>query len=303
MLTIYTRSNNPITKEFLKSCLKKILGKYSGPDAVLDSLKRGLNELNIPFVVNPFKNKNVNIHVLAGAKALREAINKKRNNQILIAGPNILTVPTKHNNIISDPKIDIILTPSKWVTDYYIRLLPALKNKIYSWPSGVKIPNSMTTKNGKVLVIKKDIPFSIFENIIKTLNKMSVSYEVLVYGKFLHEDYLKKLETAPYLIYLQSSESQGLALQEAWSYNVPTLVFQNTKWTYEDQTWQDPKIAAPYLVDELGYFFNLENLEERLRKIESFQGNPQKYCLENLSDKKSAELLLNIINDYREKNN
>lgn len=301
MISIYTRTNNPFTKEFWKWNIKKITKKYSGPDAVLDSLARGLQEQNIPFEINPLKPKYDTIHVVSGVKALEDRIKSKKDNQILIAGPTIALSPTEHDSLLCNEKIDIILTPSNWVKDFYLSLVNTLEDKIYNWPSGVHIPKTKTSSQGPILVYKKDIAEDIFEDVIQKLEKNNLSYEVISYGNFSHQDYISKLQKTPLLIYLQKTESQGLALQEAWAHNVPTLVFQGTEWRHQNYSWNDPKISAPYLTDETGLFFNLNNFEEKLEQVKNSDISPQEYCKGNLSDSQSVSLLFDIINRH-EKN-
>jgi hypothetical protein len=302
MISIYTRTNNPLKKEFWKWVAKKILRRYSGPDAVLDSLIRGLKELHIPFEINPRIPTYKIIHVLSGVEVLKEQITQKKTGQIIIAGPTLITTPFDHNKCINDPNIDIILTPSQWVSDFYVSLIPELKNKIYSWPAGVKIPTIKTDKSGKVILFKKNISHIVLEHVENMLNEQSIPYELLEYGNFTHDQYITKLEKAPYMIYLQTSESQGIALQEAWSYNVPTLVFQNTHWNFEKYSWSDPSISAPYLHRETGFFFTLSNLREKLQEIIQSDLQPKDYCKEHLSDKRSIEILFDILTKHNEKN-
>lgn len=298
MLTIYTHTNNPLKKEFWKHIAKKALRKYSGPDAVLDSMKRGLTELHIPFEINPLlKPKNKNIHVLSGLEILKERISKKTKDQTLIVGPTIVVEPREENNILLNKEIDIILTPSDWVTDFYISISPELRDNIFSWPAGVKIPNEITSKQ-EVVIFKKDIDRSIFENIKKILDKKNIKYKIFEYGKFKKSEYIEKLKKTSYLVYLQKSESQGIALQEAWSYNVPTLVYKNTEFNYGTYSWSDAKIAAPYLTPESGLFFTLDSFDDIISKLDNLKFEPKKYCQENLSDKKSSQILLNIIQKH-----
>lgn len=302
MISIYTHTNNPLKKEFWKWVIKKILRKYSGPDAVLDSLVRGLNELKIPFEVNPGEPKYKIIHILSGTEILKKQIEHKCAGQTLIVGPTVVVAPTDYGSIILDKNIDIILTPSKWVSDFYLSISPSIINKTYSWPAGVSIPEIESTRDGKVIIFKKNVLPYIFKNVQNILDAKSIPYEVLEYGQFSHKEYLNKLKNTPYLIYLQQSESQGLALQEAWSYNVPTLVYKSTNWTMGKYSWTDPLIAAPYLSPECGLFFTTTDFEDIILNLDNKTFEPKKYCRLNLSDKSSAKQLLNIIEIYNEKN-
>ncbi|MBC7766810.1 hypothetical protein H7Y21_02350 [Arenimonas sp.] len=300
MISIYTRTNNILKKEFWKYSIKKMTGKYSGPDAVLDSLVSGLTELHIPFEINPFKPTYKNIHVLSGIQALQDRIKNKLDSQTLIAGPTLVITPADENKIILNKKIDIILTPSDWVKNFYVSIIPEIKNRTYSWPAGVTIPEEIST-NKEILILKKNIDAEIFTKVKEILTGKNISFKTLEYGAFKKSEYMELLKSTSYLIYLQKTESQGIALQEAWSYNVPTLVYQNTEFKHESYSWKDDKIAAPYLSNESGLFFTLDTFDGIISRLESLHFKPKEYCQENLSNKKSTEKLLYII-QHHEKN-
>ena len=298
MITIYTRTNKIYTKEFLKWFGKKIVGKYTGPDAVLDSLVRGLTTLGISFEVNPFRPKYTIVHVISGITVLQEMITLKQKGLIntLLAGPTLVTTPYDHNNLIQNQHIDLLLFPSNWTKDFYVSLVPALEQKIQIWPAGVNIPTQISSKE-KVLVFKKNIPEDIFDKVIKILDNRKIDYDILYYGRYHKKEYYEKLSHASLLIYLQMTESQGLAIQEAWSFDIPTLVWQNKKWQDHSYEWSDPKISAPYLTDESGIFFSLKTLDALLDAIQQYKYHfsPRAYCIEKLSDYASAQKYLEII--------
>ncbi len=295
MISIYTHSHNPLTKEFWKWLIKKILRKYSGPDAVLDSLVRGLIQKNIPFEINPLKPKYNVLHVVSGIEILQRVLKHKKEGQCVIAGPAITTTPLEKGRILTSNSIDAVLVPSKWVKEFYIALSPDLSMRTHVWPAGVQMPTTKTNKTGPIIIYKKDIADHVYKKIIRTLQHRKFQFKVLTYGDFSHKEYIENLHTAPFLIYLQTSESQGIALQEAWSYDVPTLVYKNTSWSYLDYTWHDAAISAPYLADDTGFFFTLEDFLEKLMRIESSIMYPKEYCAKNLSDQRSVEILFDII--------
>ncbi len=303
MISIYTHSNNPLKKEFWKYMAKKAIGKYSGPDAVLDSLKRGLTELAIPFQINPHIRKYNTVHVLAGVSALEEMIIKKQKGEIknLIAGPNLVVIPSDKNNIICNPSIDAILIPSEWTKQFYETEAPAIKNRTSLWPAGTKIPaQTETKKTNDCLIFKKDVPPELYDSVIKELNSKKISHTTIQYGTYKSEDYFNALNGSKYMIYLQKVESQGLALQEAWARDIPTLVWNPGSFTYPNGRTMYGKISAPYLTEENGLFFKdaqefPEKLNMFLQNIKSFK--PREYCIQNLSDKVSAEIYIQIISN------
>ncbi|MES2986078.1 MAG: hypothetical protein V4686_03045 [Patescibacteria group bacterium] len=302
MISIYTHTNNPLKPEFWRFALRKISGKYSGPDAVLDSLTKGLEEIHVPFEINPLKPKYNIIHVLSGVEALRERIHKKAEDQTLIAGPTLVTTPDEFDGILSHGKIDLILTPSDWVTDFYGSMLPTLTYKILSWPAGVEIPKNTHPDRTEVLVFKKNIEEEVYTKVVTHLEEKQITYKVLEYGKFSHQEYTDLLRKTTFVIYLQKTESQGIALQEAWAHNVPTLVYRSLVWKYKDYVWENEHISAPYLTPQSGLFFTLETLEESITQMSTQQFEPRAYCEEHLSNKKSAEKLIKIIKQHAEKN-
>lgn len=301
MITIYTHTQNPLKKEFWKRIAKKAIRKYSGPDAVLDSLRRGLKELNIPFQINPIVRKYDTVHVLAGISILQEMINKKEKGKIkkLIAGPNLVITPHDYKNIICNTSIDAILIPSEWTKEFYKTEAPEIKNKIHLWPAGIKIPNlEKVQKINDCLIFKKDVPTELYNSIIEQLKSKNIKYNVIEYGKYTLNNYFRALNQSKYMIYLQKVESQGLALQEAWARDIPTLVWNPGSFTYPNGYTIYGKVSAPYLDDTNGLFFKdiqefPEKLDMFLKNIDSFA--PRKYCVENLSDKVSAEIYINII--------
>lgn len=299
MISIYTRTNNILKKEFWKWFIKKkIFRKYSGPDAVVESLVLGLNELGIPFEMNPLKPKYDIVHVLSGIEILKEMITSRERGTIktLIAGPSLVVTPYESNNIIQNKNIDVFLLPSKWTRDFYVSLVPELDSKIKIWPAGVTIPSEVSSKQN-VLVYKKDISDEIFDKIIKTLDGKKVKYNVIKYGEHNKRQYQDELRKTSLLIYLQTTESQGIALQEAWSFDIPTMVLRNHTWADGTYSWSDDKISAPYLNDYNGLFFTLENFDQEFTKImnNDYKFTPRQYCINNLSNSATTKIYIDII--------
>ena len=121
----------------------------------------------------------------------------QKEDQTIIAGPNLVITPNDHNSLILNNKINLVITPSKWVADFYLTLAPELKSKIKEWPASVKIPKIETDRSGKVLLYKKDISNEIYSKVKDILDKLKINYEVLEYEKFSHKEYLNKLKNTP----------------------------------------------------------------------------------------------------------
>lgn len=292
MLAIYTHSTSKFSKEFWKWTTRRLMGKYTGPNAVEDSLLRGLKELNIPFVRNQYPHEADTALVLSGVRALKEAIASKKSGIIkkLIAGPNIMTHPLEFGGLISDDAVDIMLVPSKWVEDFWVAQVSELKSKIRVWPSGVK-DSPASSRTGQPIIYNKlgDEYF-----LTHLQRNILVPTRLFTYGAFSRNEYLAALTDAPFMVYLSKSESQGLALQEAWAHDVPTLVNKSTHWESIGLSWDSPQINCPYLKPEMGAVFeNPEELPAMIERISSL--HPKQYCSEHLSDRVSAQILLNFL--------
>jgi hypothetical protein len=265
----------------------------------------------VPHRFNPFFLKKLGaddlVHVINGAKTLEWALHLKSAGKIstLIAGPAISVVPEDHDSILRNPLIDKIVFPGQWTKDFFSSIDPYYKTKIEVWPAGVCAGvNISNRKNGRGIVYFKFAPTEIRETIMRELATRNISYTAFEYGNFKQADYFSALETADWMIYLSPSESQGIALQEAWIRDVPTLVWDPGVWNYQatptakKYSWPNSLISAPYLRAESGMAFAnagdfKTSFEKFLQKIPAFI--PRTYCLRTLTNTKSAGRFLEII--------
>jgi hypothetical protein len=311
MLTILTKPSgiHPFNSEWAKYYAGKITGKRRGPEMVAQSLSRGLCELNVAHQLNPFfinftKNGET-IHVINGAKTLKWALTFKKTGKIkkLIVGPAISVVPADHDSILSNPLIDKIVFPGQWTKDFFASIDPSFKEKIEIWPAGVQSKVTVSSrKNGIGIVYAKFITPEMKKNIIDRLDTRKMKYEIFEYGTFKQADYFAALEKSDWMIYLSPSESQGIALQEAWIRDVPTLVWDVGVWNYKTAektySWKTPLVSAPYLSSESGMAFSntagfSDACAQFMQNISSF--SPRAYCMKALTDIKIAKRFLEII--------
>lgn len=296
-ISLLTRKPGIFSIRLLKEKVRIFLGKKSGPLAVLESLERGLPEVDCIFSVNDKIFKTV--HVISGVGTLRYAIGLKKKGIIktLIAGPAIVVFPDDADKIILDKNIDVIVFPSKWTKDFFCSRYPELRDKIEIWPAGVKDPGEPQKKNDRVLVFYKNNR-ELLSEITRFLDGR-IGYDIIEYGRFRQDDYYKLLETHKCLVYVSESESQGIVLQEAWVRDVPTYVWNRGYWESNGVIWRDDKISAPYLSGECGLFFrDFEDFKANFSDFYTKIFSPRKYCLENLTDEKSVEIFMNIIKKY-----
>lgn len=301
MEPLYIFDENFIFWPALKSRVKKIMGRSpKGPQAVALSLKRGLSELGVEFFWNkPIANPIMVACVLSGVKTLRWAIGRKKQGFIkkIIAGPNLIVLPSDAGGVILSPEIDFFVVPSQWSKDWLCHLEPEFGKKVLVWPAGVQDRGSLVNGQGFALVFQKNAPPEILRAVKAGLELKNIAYQVLAYGGFNRREYSSLLQKSRFMVYLSPSESQGLALHEAWMAGVPSLVWNPGFIKYQNLIWKDAKISAPYLVDACGYFFQgSEDFSSALEKFLSAYPSftPRKYSLENFTNKIAAEKYLLI---------
>lgn len=317
MLHIYTRTNTIWHKEFLKDFLATALKRRRGPSAVTESVTRGLSDLSIPFKINsPYssiQNKDT-VYIVSGVQALKDILSLKERREVsfkLLAGPTISVLPTEENSLLLNPLIDAVIVPSDWVRNLYISIDSMLESRIHSLPAGVDpevLENKLEGESAQsaqidtLLIYLKNVPEELHKSIIETLQSKNIKYKTLIYGKFKREEYFKALQESFGMIYLSPTESQGIALHEAWIRNIPTLVWSRGYWEYKGIKWNDLKISAPYLSDESGLFFKDEQdfeskILEFISKISSFKS--REYSLNQFTDAICAKKLMCIIESIK----
>lgn len=271
-----------------------------GPTAVLNSLTTGLHELGIPFQVNPWEKKiGGPVGVLSGADALRWAITAKQQGKIstLIAGPNIVVAPTDEENLIKSAEIDQVIVPSEWNKRWWMSFDQLFDSRAKVWPAGVTDRGVGRTASGVCIVYAKNADEKLFHKVIEMLWTHKLPIAVSRYGQFRQEEYFRLLKKAKMLVYLSESESQGLALHEAWMADVPTLVYNRGYFEYQDKRFNDQAAAAPYLTDECGMFFGENDFEQKLveflKNYDSF--TPRQYSLGRFTDGICARKYVDIV--------
>lgn len=292
---------NIIAKNKKNNMFRRIfVQNRNGPQKVIDNLVEGLNKKRIKFSFNSkVYKKKINL-VMDDVYLLEELIDKKSQGllETLIAGPNISVLPSDHDNLLSDPNIDKILVPSKWVKDKYCLVNRKLQNKIHIWFSGTDLHKKRLKKKNRlfILLYLKTQNIDLVNKISDYLEKNNFKYKIIEYGKYNHCNYIKLLENASYCIFVSSTESQGLAILESWAMNVPTFILKDEKWTSNKLSFRSS--SAPYLSNDTGlFFYNFNQLRKLIDSWPFIKNNfkPRQWVSNNMSNDKSIDHLLKIL--------
>lgn len=276
---------------------KKVGGNTSLPIYI----QKGLNLLKIKYISNVF---NVSaeiktVYVAKDVRCLRWAIAQKKIGAIqkLVAGPMIVNSPEEYDYIIEDPSIDLVLLPSQWIIDYFRKNQRRTDVLYAAWPLGIDvnywIPQLDAQKVINFLIYSKNPDSFILKFIKDNLDSKNISYKVIKSGTFSQSEYKAALQSSRAVIFLSRTETQGLAIFEAWACNKPTLHWNPGIMNYMHLKY-DKASSCPYLTDECGLDFKdvdefPKKLAQFLNTIESFR--PREYILREYTLEKSMQKL------------
>lgn len=283
-------SFNPI---YWKKYLKNFFIKYHGHSAVTESIIKGFEDCQYPYSYNNFKEHFKICWVVADYQALNFFLRNKLY-EYLIVGPNVVNMPYDHNNILNHKNINLIVVPSIWIQQAYKKYT---QKNIFIWYAGVdqKYWQSSIKKNDNksVLIYLKTKNYKLLNDIIECLRSLNIDYDIIIYGKYKKKEFKNKLEKSLLSIFISISESQGIALLESWSMDVPTFVWKsNVK--IINQVIYDFTSAAPYLNPQLGEFF--EGVPDLQKLINEFilkkkKYKPRDWVMKNMTNKISSNII------------
>ena len=231
---------------------------------------------------------------------------KKYPNTKFIFGPHFSVLP--ENNIISivNNKNVVYVQPSTWVVNLWKRFPICQHIRIESLPFGVDTLKfneikHINHRNTVFLYFKRRDPneLNYIINFFKTKN---IHPKVFSYvNKYDENEYINCLHNAKFGFWLDAHESQGFALEEALSCNVPLLVWNVTSLNQEHGSNYPnaPATTIPYWDERCGeYFTDINQLETTFNKFITnlSEYKPREYILENISMEKCEEKIINLIN-------
>jgi glycosyltransferase involved in cell wall biosynthesis len=281
---------------------------YPGHYALVRSVVEGLRAIGADFNFNPRRMAEVGPIVYAPAnEALRQAAALKRDGAIkyLIAGPVNALFSNDCDGILLMPEIDRVIVASEWTLDFF-RDAPHLAAKHRVCPCGIDAeywtPSGRPRTNTAVVYWKSgDEAFcERVEQIARTcgLEPRRLRSQPGEHAHFTPDDYRRLLDEARVGIFLSAFETQGLALAEAWSMEVPTAVWDPrgiTEWG--GRSFQS-RSSAPYLTPATGRpWRTLDALEPVLRSVlaEPSAFHPREWVLSHMTDAIRAAALYDII--------
>ena len=279
-----------------------------GHYAVSKSVLLGLTRSRLPFKLNTrLRDIPLGSKVLLLAGTGHVPLLSTRLDLDVTIGPNFTDNYGKYRQFLSSKQVKTILVPSLWASHQKDLADPGFRKKVHIWPVAVEIPRffkvlTSTRRNNRALIYIKQPDGEIAESVMGVLNQLGFNFSTVKYGAHSRATYLAHAARSTILIYLGSWESQGLALQEAWSLGVLTLVLKrdlrstSIESEVESIHLADDLIAAPYLTASSGDFWHtIQELESVLLRIRDKPVTPKMNEVLPKSHSESAERLWHIM--------
>ena len=225
-------------------------------------------------------------------------------NTKFIFGPQFSIFPDKRLNIIKSTN-SVYNLLSDWVINVWSSFEYCNNLKLIKLPFGVDTEKFNYIKpiqeRTKVFVYFKRRNPSELNYLLNFLQRKNIEIKVFDYvSSYSEEVYLDYLQNSKYGIWLDAHESQGFALQEALSCDVPLLVWNVLSMNQEHKSSYNniPATTIPYWNESCGeYFYNEQELENTynlfISKLDTYK--PREFILKNLSVETCEKNLINFI--------
>ena len=273
---------------------------------VFNNLVKGLQRIGQPYVVNRTLTSTQHVWIHDVVPAL---LDLPRGGVTSVLGPNLVVLPHQLPRRKAFPRA-VYVHPSRWVASLW-REEGFKQCPIEVWPVGIDTDEfparSQVRATAPVLVYYKErFPWEI-DRLKTILRQMGVEYRVLVYGKYTQAEYMRRLHECSFVIWLGRQESQGIALQEALSVNVPVLVldalslfdcYPSPDWLFPERLRRFRTTTAPYFDARCGIVLDsMEKLEEGIflmrEHLSTFR--PREFIMEYLSLERQARAFVDLL--------
>ncbi len=237
---------------------------------------------------------------------LKKILLSKRKFKVAI-GPNVAISSQRDlESIFNNPSFKF-LVPSEWVENYFTERNYIPPQQMEVWKAGVDIERWSPSRKNKKRQILIYVKGNEDPNQLKQITSWVDSYDyvckVIRYGKYSQRRFRKICSQASGAIWIGITESQGIALAQAWAMDVPTLVRRVDKFTDSEQ-FVISASSAPYLTEETGRF----SIESSITKMEVTQFlqslnqfNPREWVKKNCTIEKSIyeleQIYMGMINE------
>jgi hypothetical protein len=306
---------------YLRRWIRRLFRGKQSPGSIMRvalGLMAGLDKLGVPYRFNDYKYIKQHPEEVACIIGKPHLLDDRTWVNPILFGAGIFSHPLAYPDLLTKhPNIKKVLVPGPWVREMFT---PAYgENMVEAWPVGIDTEQWKPGKQPKrtdVLVYskflwdKEENRQNILQPIIKELEKMKLTYQVITYGSYTHASLKSVLDECRSAVFLCEHESQGMAYQQMLSAGVPLLAWdRESLWIdpafYPHKVIFEPTSSVPYWDDRCGMKFkDVNDCKEKLPffidavKLGSYA--PRQFILDNLTLEKSALAYMEILSIIRE---
>lgn len=276
------------------------------------NLCAGLDRLGIRYRVNDYRHLRRNPGAVACVIGKPLVLAKIPRTTPIIFGASGYDHPLAHPTLLTDHDIRGVLVPCEWVRKMFE---PHWGDKVHAWPVGIDTdgwkPSPEVAKDVDVLVYEK-IRFhpardraAVRDPILHDLAARGLRVATLVYGHYREPQFRNLLARARAMVFLCEHETQGIALEQALSCDVPVFAWdpggpwQDTNY-YPHRVQFGPVTTVPYWDARCGMTFR--DAAEFSATFPSFwsgvlkqEFSPRAYITENLTLEAGARHYVDLV--------
>lgn len=274
-------------------------GRVSGPEKVVKNTIEALKQESIDFSVNEDKYSYNFLLQYQHEVAYKKHEHLEHNTCII--GPQFWPFDSYGKFLIENPQFyKKLIAPSYWVEDKLVNKLCVSPDKVSIWAAPIKAPDIIDNISIDCLIYHKSRSNEDLEKVKTFLDSKKITYTQLSYGGYSQDEFKNKLATVKFCVIIDSTESQGIAIQEIMAIGKPLLVWDVKKWDYMGKEYAVSASSVPYWSDDCGEkFYDIDELEFTFSKFydKISEYDPKKLINSELSYKASVEKLLKIFEE------
>jgi hypothetical protein len=282
--------------------------KPGGPAKVLANALLGLQRIGQSYVINQNLVEYEWNWIHDSVPALIAAVVNKKP---AVVGPNLFVTPQNFPFFLPRLTNFLYLHPSAWPIDLWNKF-KFDQCELRSWPVGIdweEFNFPAPVERNEVLLYFKNRKPELKERVICELKNQGFKINLIEYGSYDEKNYKSVLSRSFFGVWIGTTESQGIALQEALAANVPLIVLNNRNILdhYRKERFDLPKILAEFKATSVPYFDQtcgivIDDLSELPAAIAELNNNynrfaPREFIKKNLSLEKSAQQLVSFFTE------
>jgi hypothetical protein len=286
----------------------------SGHERILLNLCAGLDILGRPYRVNDYRRLRTGRRELACVIGKPYVLDKIPSGTPILFGAAGYGHPIDNPDLFSQHNIRNVLVPCEWVRAMFA---PYWGDRVKVWPVGIDTdlwsPTPDDAKDIDVLIYDKIrwrrdefIP-ALMPLVEAATRRAGLRTAAITYGSYREADFLKLVKRSRAAIFICEHETQGLALLQMLSANLPVLAWDRGGYLqdpvyYPDRLKFGPVTSVPYWDERCGRKFAdfpdftaafPEFWEDVLRGI----FRPRDFILDNLTREACAQRYVELANE------